>query len=111
MEQIRRVEITVLGHQYAIKTDEDEAFIQRIAQYINERSQEITQSTQQINTLDVVIKTAISITEELFRLKSENETFHRTVEQNSKRLIEQIDNQMNNNDVADSDQPVSRGSV
>ena len=111
MEQYRRVEITVLGHQYGIKTDEDEAFIQRIAQYINERSQEITKSTQQINTLDVVIKTTISITEELFRLKSANESFHRTVEQNSKRLIEQIDNQLSNNDVADSEKPASKGSV
>jgi cell division protein ZapA (FtsZ GTPase activity inhibitor) len=87
---LKRVTIDILGRQYAIKTDGNEEYVQKIADYVNAKSREIMESTQTISTLDVAVKVAINLADELFHERASNETFCKSVEQESRQLVQQI---------------------
>ena len=86
--------IDILGHQYSIKTDGDEEYVQKIADYVNAKSKEIMEATKTVGTLDVVIKVAINLADELFQERADKEAFYRSVEHQSRQLIREIQLQL-----------------
>jgi cell division protein ZapA (FtsZ GTPase activity inhibitor) len=86
----RSVVIDILGHQYSIKTDGDERHIQHIADYVNAKSREVMEATQTVSTLDLVLKVAINLADELFMERAAKEAFFRAVEEESRQLVGQI---------------------
>ncbi len=88
---VKRVKIQIMGHPYSIKTDGEEEYVHRIAQYINEKSQQIMQATQSVTTLDVMIKVAINLADELFQERRSKERLCQEVEDEARGLIRQIE--------------------
>ncbi|MGQ9655173.1 MAG: cell division protein ZapA [Thermodesulfobacteriota bacterium] len=86
----KRVTVDILGHQYSIKTDGDEQYIQRIAEYVNAKSREVMEATHTVTTLDLIMKVAINLADELFQERSRRETLHRTVEEEARRISQEI---------------------
>ena len=86
----KSVTIDILGHQYSIKTDGDEAHIQRIADYVNIKSREVMEATHTVSTVDLVLKVAINLADELFQERAAKEAVCRVVEEESRQLICEI---------------------
>jgi cell division protein ZapA (FtsZ GTPase activity inhibitor) len=93
-EMVQRITIDIMGHQYSVKTDGDAAYVQRIAEYVNSKSREVMEATQTVSTLDVVMKVAINLADELFQERATKESFLRSVEEESRQLIREIDQQL-----------------
>lgn len=91
---LKRITIDILGHQYSIKTDGKEEHVQKIADYVNAKSKEVMEATKTVSTLDVVIKVAISLADELFQERADREALYRSVEQQSRQLIREIQSQL-----------------
>ena len=66
MGKERLVEIKVFGQVYTVKTDAKEDHIQKVAQYVNEKMDEVTKNTKSVSSLNVAILTALNIADELF---------------------------------------------
>jgi cell division protein ZapA (FtsZ GTPase activity inhibitor) len=94
----KRVTIEILGHQYSIRTDGDEGYVQRIADYLNNKSREVMETTKTVTTLDVVIMAAINLTDELFQERAAKEALCRSVEEESRRLIHEIEAHVDTSD-------------
>jgi cell division protein ZapA (FtsZ GTPase activity inhibitor) len=86
----KRVTIDILGHQYSVKTDGDEQYIQRIADYVNAKSREVMEATHTVTTLDLVMKVAINLADELFQERSRREALYRKVEEESRLMSQEI---------------------
>ncbi len=71
MGKERLVEIKVFGHVYTVKTDTDEDHIQKVAQYVNEKMDEVIKNTKSVSSLNVAILTALNIADDLIKEKSE----------------------------------------
>jgi cell division protein ZapA len=82
--------VDILGRQYSIKSDGNENYIKQLMEYINEKTKEVMESTQNVSTLDVAIKTAIRIADDLFQEREEKEMLKRELQEESKRLIHEI---------------------
>lgn len=87
----RLVEIKVFGQTYTVKTDAEEDHIQKVAQYVNEKMEEVLKKTRSVSTLNVAILTALNIADDLIREREKRIEFLREVESKSKELIEKID--------------------
>lgn len=87
----RLVEIKVFGQTYTVKTDAEEDHIQKVAQYVNEKMEEVLKKTRSVSTLNVAILTALNIADDLMREKEKRIELLREVESKSKELIEKID--------------------
>lgn len=87
----RLVEVNICNSQYTIKTDADEAYIQSIARYVNDKIEEIQEKTKSVSTLNVVILAALNTADELFRERDKHRRVIERIEDRSKDLIDLIE--------------------
>jgi cell division protein ZapA len=83
---MQSVEVEILGQRYSIKTDEEEAYIKRVAEYIDKKLKEIYAAAPNISQSKAMIMTLFSITDELFRLRMKQEDIDRMIEEKTKIL-------------------------
>jgi cell division protein ZapA len=91
MRKERLVEIKVFGQTYTVKTDAEENHIQAVAQYVNEKMEEILKKTRSVSSLNVAILTALNIADDLLREKEKRKALLQEIEAKSKDLAEKID--------------------
>lgn len=83
---MRSIEIQILGQNYAIKTDEDEAYIKSLARFIDEKLKEIYSVAPNVNQTKASVMAAFGIADELFKLRTEQENIHRMIEEKTEIL-------------------------
>jgi cell division protein ZapA len=94
MGEERVIEIKVFGQTFSVKTDAEEEYIQKVAQYVNEKTEEILRKTKSVSTLNVAILAALNIADDLLKEKEQRKAFLREVEVKSKDLVEKINTRM-----------------
>lgn len=88
----KRYEIKILGQELAVVSDADEEQVAAIVRFVNERMEEIMQSTEGLRALDVAILAALNISEEFLKLKGVNQDLCEQLESRSEKLIQLIEN-------------------
>jgi cell division protein ZapA len=83
---MRSVEVKILGQSYSIKTDEDEAYIKSLAQYVDERLKEVYKVAPNISHVKAAIMVAFGIADELYKLRMEYENLNKIIEEKAKIL-------------------------
>ncbi|HDZ83682.1 MAG TPA: cell division protein ZapA [Nitrospirae bacterium] len=83
---MRSIEIQILGQNYAIKTDEDEAYIKSLAKFVDEKLKEIYSVAPNVNQTKASVMAAFGIADELFKLRTEQENIHRMIEEKTEIL-------------------------
>jgi cell division protein ZapA len=101
MGKERYVEIKIFGQTYTVKTDEEEDYIRRVAQHVNEKMEEVLRKTRSVSTLNVAILTALNIADDLLREKDRREALAKEVEIKSRDLVEQIELKMSGKEAAE----------
>lgn len=80
------VEVYILGQRYTIKGDAPEEHIRKLASYVDEKLKEVYNSSPNITPVKASILAALNITDELFRLKNEQEEMARYIEEKTETL-------------------------
>jgi len=80
------VEVEILGQTYSIKTDQDAAYIKRLALYVDEKLKEIYNAAPNVNHVRASIMVALGIADELFKLRREQENVDRMIEEKTNML-------------------------
>ncbi len=91
MGKERLVEIKVFGQTYTVKTDAEEAHIQEVARYVNEKMEEVLKKTRSVSTLNVAILTSLNIADDLLKEKEKRVILLKEIAMKSKDLAEKID--------------------
>lgn len=91
MMEARHAKIKILGRDFSIRTDGNEQYVREIVDYVNHEAREVMTQGKGVTTLDVMIKTTVKIAEELFQVKEENRQIKGWVDEESKSLIQHID--------------------
>jgi cell division protein ZapA len=91
MGKERLIEIKVFGQIYTVKSDAEEEHIQAVAQYVNEKMDEVLKKTRSVSTLNVAILTALNIADDLLKEREKRITLLQEVEMKSKDLTERIE--------------------
>ncbi len=85
------VEIHILGQKYTIKGDESEEYIQRLAGYVQDKIKEVYNNSPNISPLKASILAAITIADELHKLKNEQESLTKSIEEKTVALTRLFD--------------------
>ncbi len=88
------VEIKVFGQTFTVKTDSEEAQIQEVARYVNEKMDEVLKRTRSVSSLNVAILTALNIADDLLKEREKRMALLKEVGMRSKDLVEKIDIQL-----------------
>jgi len=92
MENLVRVQI--LGREYTVKSDEEEERVRKIGEYVNQKIEEVAESSKSVSTLNIVILAALNIANDYFRALESQKKFSQTIEVKFGRLIEMINAQI-----------------
>jgi len=66
----RSVAVRIAGHEYRIRSDADEEWLQKVANYVDHGMQQIRDRTGTVDTLDVAILTALNLARENLDLRA-----------------------------------------
>lgn len=84
--------INILGQELSVLSDADDEHVLNVIQLINEKTEEVLKSANNLKTLDVAILTALNVAEELVKLKRVNKELCDQLESSSEKLIKLIEN-------------------
>lgn len=87
---MENVTITILGKEYSIKSDVEKESLDRIADHLNKKVDEIMQTSRTAAAHNVLILAAMNIADEYFREKNLNQELISYVEGKSEQLLQQI---------------------
>ncbi len=88
---MRSIEVQILGQNYAIKTDEEEAYIKSLAKFVDEKLKEIYSVAPNVNQTKASVMAAFGIADELFKLRTDQENMHKMIEEKTEILSEFLD--------------------
>src|SRR5215211_800513 len=97
-EQSIRVEI--YNQTYNIRSDGDNEYIMRLAEYVDGKMREISSGTLTVDSLKVAILAALHIADEYHQLKSQQEQSDMQLASRSAECTEMLDRILKNREVA-----------
>jgi cell division protein ZapA len=83
--------ITILGHEYLIKSDEKSEQVQEVADFVNGKFEEIREGMEGLSERKTAILAAFHIANDYFQLRREQRDFLAEYRRRSEALIDQID--------------------
>ena len=63
----RKVEVSLLGKRFTVRSDKDEAYLHALANFVTRRFDELQHSTRMQSTHDVALLVALNLADELFQ--------------------------------------------
>ena len=85
------VQVEIFGQTYSIKVANDREYIQELAMFVDGRMKEIQKSTGTSDVYRIAILTALNITDELHRLRSQHDGLKKATSSSLDRLMEITD--------------------
>lgn len=91
---MKSVKINVLGNEYFVKTDAEEEYVSQIAGFLEANIKEVSPQVGAIVIPRPFLLATLKIADDYFRLKREFEEFQNRAEEKSRRLVEMLDNSL-----------------
>lgn len=82
------VQVEIFGQLYSIKGREDHEYIRELAAFVDAKMKDVQKGTGTADPHRVAILTALTIADELYRLRKEHSMLERTALQATERLLE-----------------------
>jgi len=81
------VQVEIYGQIYSIKEQDDAAYIRELAAFVDAKMKDIQTGTGTTDPHRVAILAALTITDELYRLRKEHKSLEAMTENMAKRLL------------------------
>jgi cell division protein ZapA len=87
-------EVSILNQKFVIKSESDERYVQKVADYVNKKIHEIMTNTKSVSTLSVAILTALNVADDYFKLRGKSKEGSSETVKKLKGIISMIDAQL-----------------
>ena len=82
----RVVDVEIMGQKFSLKSDADENYIRVVADYVDEKVQELLKTARPSAQFNVAIMAALNIADEYHQLKEKHETVLNRLNHLTRRL-------------------------
>lgn len=90
----KAVEVTILGQKFVVRSDSEESYVREVAQFVDQRMNEISQRMKSVSNLNVAILAAMNIADDYFGYKRKKDQTVQNVGKKMEELIGLIDSQL-----------------
>ena len=87
MRESESVTVNIFGQEYTLKGDADSDYVQKVAQFVDERMNEVARNSSVASTAKVAILAAVNIADELFREQQKRLESAVTIDDRSEQLM------------------------
>jgi len=88
------VEVQILGRKLLLSTESDESYVREIAEFVNDKMEEIRLASQSPSTLNVAILAALDIADEYFKQMGLQKEICEKVDRQCLELVNYIDSKV-----------------
>ena len=82
----KALDVEILGQKFTISSDAEEGYMLKVAGYVDEKMQQLLQSTKSMPRSNVGMLAALNIADEYYRLKDAHEAIVNRLNQLSNKL-------------------------
>ena len=82
----KALDVEILGQRLTISSDAEEAYMMKVAEYVDEKMQELARSAKPVARSTIPVLAALNIADEYHRLKDAHESILSRLNQLSKKL-------------------------
>lgn len=82
------VQVEIFGQVYSVKGKDDPEYIRELGAFLDAKMKEVQKGTGTADPLRVAILTALTISDELYRLRERNSAVIETADQGVRRLLD-----------------------
>jgi len=100
MREPESVTVSIFGQEYTLKGDAESDYVQKLAQFVDERMNEVARNSSIASTAKVAILAAVNIADELFREQHKRLENMVTLEDRSVLLTQILTKEMGGNVLA-----------
>jgi len=86
-----KVRVNIYGQTYNIRGDASPDYIQQLAEYVNEKMEDVGNNITSSNSLQIAILAALNIADEFFQIKKINAGIEGAVEDKAREIISLLD--------------------
>jgi cell division protein ZapA len=90
-EESTLIPVQIFGETYNVRADEDRAYVENLARYVDAKMKSITSTGGGGNTLKIAILAALNIADEFFKLQREHEGLRARLTEHADELTEVLD--------------------
>ena len=91
MGTAEKVKVEIFGHSYVINGDVSPEYIRELAEYVDNKMDEIRGANPQYNPLQTAILAAMNIADEYYQMKLSKSGLDGAIEEKAKNLISLLD--------------------
>ncbi len=81
------VRVQIYDQSYLIGGDLEEAYVQKLAGYVDNKMRDVAEATHTVDSLKVAVLSALAIADELHSLRNERETLDGTLREQAERCL------------------------
>jgi cell division protein ZapA len=97
-EMTRSTKVQIFGQTYSIQGDLDEAYVQTLAAYVDEKMHAIAEMTPTVDTQKVAILAALAIADELHSLRHERGEHEELLKEQAERCLTLVERALKQTD-------------
>jgi cell division protein ZapA len=90
----RSVVVHVAGQRYVVRSDADEAYVQQLAAYVNDRISEVQQASKVVSSQALAVLAALNIAGDYFRERQQRSDLKSRVRERSKAVLALVDKEV-----------------
>jgi len=83
-------EITLMGRELRVRSDEDPAHVQAVAEYINSTIDKLSKGRSNVAPQHLLMMASMTIADELFKLRAEHERLTERIRSSSRSLLARL---------------------
>jgi cell division protein ZapA len=88
---MERVQVEIFGQVYSLKGRDDPAYVHELASFIDAKMKEVQKGTGTVDPHRVAILTALTIADELYRLRELHGALEKSAGNAARRLLDMTD--------------------
>ena len=92
------IKVQIFGMDYSLRSDKDPEYVKQVADYVDEKIQKLSTTTNVKSQTKIAVLVALNIAEELFQLKRQHDNtlkIFENIELKSKELCDSADDHLN----------------
>jgi cell division protein ZapA len=87
----RTIKVVIYNQTYTLRSDHDPAYVEELAQFVNQKMNEIASATMTVDSLRVAILAGLQIADELYESRREMERTEKEIAERSTRYADLLD--------------------
>ena len=96
VNKTKQVKVGIFGKIYTIKSDTDSAYIEKVADYVDQKMKTLSASSEVVDSSKIAVLAALNIADELFKTKNEFINKMKFQEQKTADLLNRLEQEFKN---------------